>query len=1552
MPSHNQNLLLDEITHTGPLTMSSLLYSFPRLLFRAARKSQKVTEDTIDPLHLGWEYVPSHNGYKIHIEKLKFATAEGAVTLAALIDCLRVRFNNQVRMDIAPDSRNWSYALQLEQAARIWSVGLPRSYKRVAGSCYVYPLWRWVLDKKDTCLQIANHISIQVSQLLSELKYDFADDVSVATELFAREALINVFEHAYDGYPDRVVFGAVTLTPVPGQDNEHELDYATSEERDWFENLKGRGLMLEVVVADYGRNIPSTLWESFFRERQDVPNPRVKVRLGTNLEGINRALLHHDISLWALNHQSTRKSSQVFPNEYALHNWRGLHRAVNAAARLHGCIVIRSGVARTGYSFYEDKSATLVTPRKKLRDFPGTGVVLRVPILSKPRSSVAHRRTSATKDAAHLIELSKIESIDNAQKALADEHPSKAAFIGIAHPFTHYTSDDIKVLLSKTRAIPPHFIGVHLFAEFNSQTILNDLRAIDSSQESQDWGLPRLTAWWEPEEKLRWKFVGLIPKSVRPMIEHLEENGIAFIHETEFARNYAINLARIYSPYITIEGNNIHLKCFDSGIRDELQVVHEALGIAFTLWSKNSEGDSWLFDYNTTGKYVMLGAGHLVKRYISILRVLYHSDVLTRNLGWMLVQLFNQATPDTGTDKVCVITESLAGHSIINKLLESRSISIPIYINEPPVNDESPKNVIIFADVVYKTAALESLLEKNKKCSQIICCIDLREERSLPVGDQQVPVTSLIPLYFDPEEIKDIPLPNVRDILEVDRITHIPTDAAPVENFLLGTSAERSDFIAANTDVFRYGLHRSGRRIHIATLPVSRLMGKHRGLIFDWLKDEIEQALDRINTGSPIIDVVFFTRTESEIKDLVEALGRNFRSYKRTKCSVFSVALPLVPIGPREIFGRMKPELDLLEGLKSVGTAHLPFELSPKSFIAVYLDDACVTGKTLLDFIRRTSIARRDQQPLLVLAVPMLSRFSPAEEHFYRYIFTELNVPDQPGKRIPFLFRPLFRLQVGSFDMLESTPAYRVISDMSHLRFHLNERLQEYLTKVEGNLRSIASELFASNSTETICQHPFYGGPQINGETVSSRVLHIRHLIALQEQNVGVLSYLLKEVFEACDEDDFSLLMMFASEPSLLSVSPLRSECRPKISQLAQRALENQELSEGLKSDALAVLLLQGTNIIEHTRKAIPLIAENPVLIDQLLTMLLTKAPRTNAWPDDVLEIIDECKGLLDIELYHFLQICIDTYESSTRPKIVNDLLSAKRAIRTLIARTAYHAKPIDLLGKITSRLSSEDTSIKTDGLTMRGLLQDELRSFRDELMPGLEGLIWWAGNKNNQMARVELENSRRELFAAITHLRLHADDIPTDVISEELRKTVEGLHKEVLKHSLNRASHKFLSYSPSAVRGEAPVIERWMPEFFSLPYEVALGIDEEFELGAEFICEWDDSTSIIVAVPIAARHIKRMFELIMQDMKKHGKEETYKIRFTNNRENGVSLLSVQFEDVKREGDEKGTGMSQEEVFMIAERPDVSAKVILPRQMGKTYKLKVVFSDAMYIRWG
>lgn len=1527
MNSDNREII---IRHTGPLTISSLDSCLSQALFRPAGNKSDEPGFSDDPFHLGWEYVSEEDSYRFKIENLRFATAEGIVTLAAVIECLRKRRHGKVTLEIGPGTEDWFDALHLEQLVEgKWNHSCSGAFSKPK-NCYAFPIWCLIMNQSSDCVVLAKLIADHVSKLLRSLDRPIDDSISAATQLISQEALLNVFEHSFE--KDRIAFCAVTVTPVPRKDELGKLTYASNQELRWFEKYQGKGFMLEVAVADYGRNVPRTLWKAF---KDKHPNSFAKmsaVSIGSNIGKSERAKLHHEISLWSFDHSSTRKVREDFPDELSLLNWRGLHRALNTAARLDGCLIMRSGQSRSGYTFIENRSHPLEPYKVSPHDFPGTGIVFRIPLHRESHSVKGTTEHGDNEPRPANLPIDHITSSENIRSNGDSQLGEKPKWIGVAHPFKVY-SDDIIALLHMMRSIPPNVIPIHLFAWYESSTTLNLLHAFENSPP----GPPRIMALWRPGYALRWKFVGKIPECMRPIVGHLEEEGRASISKDESVMFYAREWSREFSPILQLEDGQLKLFSFSSEIAAE--DAYKALQISFEVWAQRTKS-SWLSD--EPHKYVRLLTGPCVKRYVSSLRILYREEFVAQSVGWKfgsLLHRFRSKWPN-----ISMVTGSEASYFVARMLLQEYRDSLEISIlSGDGTTGESP--CVVFTDALYKGESLRALLKKVTSCVGVICCLDLRGTDLHTEEINQIPFTSLLQFPFDPGEIAQDLIPENDTILEVDSVTHIPDESAALASYSIGTNSDRESFINTHNQLFRYGLQISGGRIHVVTLPAEKIVKDHRPRLLDWLIDSIDDCLSQLTIDHKQADFVIFYRNEAGVKEVVDELGIVLKARQLCKADVFRATIPVVHSGPKEIFGR--PTSEFFHGLTQIPPTELFITRRPANYIAIYIDDACVTGKTLKSFLIRA--VKADGQPLAILSLPVVSRINATDEVLFQQVCCGIFATRDLTKPVPFFFSPLFRLEANSFETMPAVPSYEMSSRFESLKSYLDVRLNNYVASMMRNFGIVAHRRADLTASLSICQHPFYGQRQEEAETVTTKMVRIRHLISLQAQNVAVLNKLLSELHKACKEHDFNLLTMLAIEPSLFDTPCLQKECRRDILQLAISAIMH-EVSFRIKSDALCVLSLDSQTMLEALPKLLPEVVKSIDLVNQLLLSIRANLQRDSLRSAGIDLALEQCKRNVPQEEYDYISGCVKSFGELAEPIVVHDRSEAIRLLEDFIGQTAYHGEGLFAVNKVTDWLLEQQSEReRTDSMLVTAMIADASSFLRKTVLPGFAAMIWWTEHIKMQIeASSALKDARSQLTFSLNVLDAIREQLHPGSMQKHIIEQVESNWNVIRQNAFRGPSDKFLSVPTSPPRQEVPALERWMPLFFSFPFEIASSLSLGSQTQPEVVASWekDEQRLTLVMVPVPVDDVRQMFRLVINDMEKHGERIGGEILFSLVRnEAGGTALMVTFQNIVRRDDSFGTGKSQSRVAAIADRHKLQFAPDPPRSAGEPYRAQFVFPE-------
>jgi len=1341
------------------------------------------------------------------------------------------------------------------------------------------------------------------------------------------EALLNICEHAYASKQERVVFGAITATPVPVPAQLERLGFVSDAELEWFAAVQGYGMMLEVSIADYGLTVPATLCLAFENRHPHSLESVKSANLRTHVGKAIRADVQGSIARWAFHHLSTRKTSRDIPNEAAFLNWRGLHRAMNLAASERGCIVMRTGQARTGYCFTETAQVE-IHPRnpEKQHEFPGTGLVLRIPIPLN-RISVGVFEPSAT-DA----DITAIGGFRRCSDAVPLSGGGKPRLICVTHPFRALSIKDISEL--RRRAVPPSDIEVHTFLRLepdaDADSILASLAAYDRDISLSIFGVPRLISIYDSEQHLHWKFIGLIPEFARAFIRDLESKGYVEMLSDPALEEFGREMVATYSPFLSLQDRAVRLVPFRHRLLQE--DYGTALQMAFKEWAAVNPG-SWLFAQ--PGKAVLLPTGRRVEKFVSVLKLLYENPPLAQAIGGRLQAIM--AALHSKYHNLALVTDCEASYFIARFLLKGYERRSDIYVGLPKDSDDSERNYAAFVDCISKGQAVAGLLKGTPRCVAAICAVDLRQGNPTTTADSDVSYFPLLRYPFDPKEIADKSLEVNNEAYGVDTVTHIPMREQSAEELLLGTNRNREEFLRDNPDIFRYGMHRSGGRIHVVSLDTEKFIARDRTKLVNWIGQVFLENMREVAHASKLPDVVVFTRNEAHTKDLVEELGKLLGEHGFD--NVFNAVLPFVPRGTREVFGRPTPEL--FQRLRRLTLGQLPLLDEPGPFIALYLDDACVTGKSLLNFLIQTSIAKREQTPLAIMVVPIMSRLSPAEEFFYTKIISHTTGQNN-DLGIPFYFRPLFRLQVRSYETLEATPAFQLLSELLPHKLSLIGSLREYVEALESAFLAEFLNIDRDKEPVSVRRHPFHSVHSSSGPPVSIRAVHIRHLIALQEQNAGVMRQLLQEVLVGCLERDHTLCTMIAVEPILLGIPPLQRECSSDITTLALDAVRSSECDAGTKSDALIVLFAQGVSA-EVLVALVPSLTDHRELIDQLLVSVLLAIRKGTLRSGNLLVSLEEHSSSIAPELYGHVEASVKSFEQSTRATYTN-YLEASRSIAHMVAYTSYHGAGVSVLKVLTTWLTSDESERDVKpGSAVRDICDAAVSLVENELLTALDALMFWAQYNGDDHVRGQLGGQIMQLTTAVNHFKTYVRCLPEGAVGKHVVENIATRWKQVREHSVTRATIHILSKRLTSNRVEVlPPIDCWLPRYFCLPVEVVSELAVSRGLTMEPTLEWDRKQ--LALVPISFEVVARLFDLLLTDMEQHGRPETFKVHFSID---APTELVVIFTNAVRTDDKRRTGRSQTEAKEMAMRYGFSILFDAGTPPGKVYRSEIRFPGVL-----
>lgn len=1451
--------------------------------------------------HLTWEVVPPQavDGYTFVMNDLTLATAEGVVSLATAVAALR-RSGVRATVDTASDASTWSKAVGLE---RLQEQLLSDDTTEIIPT--IVPLHAARNDSRGNRQMYIQELAEKAKVLLKAEGDARGVDKADALAAVATEALLNVAEHAYlrRKAPTTPAWVAMTLTrpPLP-----KESDVFRNEELEWFSRIRGERY-LEISIADCGTNVPYTLAAQFRAKFHEIFE-----RLD---DGASRAELHREIALWSFHPQSTRKSQAEFASEIARLNWRGLHTALRRTADHDGAIIVHTGRTRLGYICSAGRPFEFSYAVDKNREFPGTVLTLRLPITKGPsKPSKRPKRTEARLTLKTIIALDEIETLRLKTGTFHSPLP-----IGIPLPYQSVVDPlDAARLRVQLEPLPPHIVPVFLPAR-GTESAWPGLAAFFE----QD-GAPRLAGFAMPGEPIQWKLVGTYPKSVATVVKALETEGWADLSAAD--RPFAELLQRAYSEQLTLADNILSNTWHGRQVDDE--TVIRAMQTAFDRWfTDNLERGAaagWLF--GSRNQCILLRSGRHVRRYLSVMRLLDSNELLARSVAWRLVTLLDRI--GNGRRPI-IVTDSEASYFRVATLLRDVDRPFEISIRRAP-DSANDRPIVLFADAVYRGDTVRGLIKTVKPADHVVVCLDLSPtELTFPV-----PFTALVHGNFDAEELKVVP-PEM-DVLECDVVTNVPEPKASTERFNIGTSPARQRLIESHPSVVRHGLQRAGGRTHTITLPCRAILDQGKDVL-DWLDETVTERAQRLGAGTPPPPLVIFYRTDAEISRELPAIATRL---EERFDGVFGVPLPFIADGSREAFARATPRL--LAGIRRLGAGSMMSARPSRPYLGFYIDDACVTGRTLFNFVVRVSRTAADERPMGLIVTPVVVRLSPTEEYFFTDICRQIG-SGEPGKQaesLPFAFAPLFRLQVGSLVPADAVPINHFLAEFGRRREMLDERSQRYAQKVmERADRVFYAERATINDTPIVA-HPFHLGED-EEPSISYRSIRIRQLLSLHEQNVGVLGELLHEFFVAFEEKEYDVLSVLALEPRLLlDVRPVNTACWRGVTDLALSALRS-KVSDALKSDALAVLALQRDVFVKSLAVILPAIGHSTTLVDQVVTFLYQLATFVSLPPVSTLRTC--CATWAAAEKRYFWRALASMERLAAHTRITNHDEAWNRIVGT-VSCFLFHAAPQTHLTNLTDwtqrDVSARQATPKAEIVKLAAAAIDVLDS---HVRPGLDALEWLAKDRTDFDIIRRIREERPKLIHATSELQDLVSGLSSRTVGQR-DASIAAVWEKIQRYSMVRPAELILP-EPEAKAAlpsfpsEAPLIEDVLPLYVSSParllHKIASG-----RITLHFQPAGSGNLYVVIA-PAPTPIVRNAFELILGDMQRHGEPNSQ--RATAVVDPKAGKLVITFQDQTRTKDVKGKSRSQSIVRGLAEDGGFLVDFPPPVAAGKLYKVTVEF---------
>lgn len=1481
------------------LTATRLLGSLREEVFRPSRVDDR------DKHQLGWRVVPASHPMVISFQELRSATSEGVNALAVLCDSLDFsRRQGVIELVFDKTSLALAEAMGFSNLSKI----RPRSdveltWHRLPDSYTTGPNTFELRDETAVAALAQQLVECSV-QAVADLFPEGLSELTDSVHRIATEALLNVYEHAFKERqvsPSVMVCASITRARdfiSPTQGAEHEV------ERTWVEQFADR-YIFDLAISDAGVGIPRTLWLNSRERYPELFDRLSQIGSGTDKFKLLRAEVHRVLCIDAFHHESTCKQIREFHNDYHALNWRGLYRGRHRVTALGGFVALSSGKGRAGFAAIGHETQEFLHSFLGGSDLPGTTLVVRFPLPVERLDSPRTPRPLSPREARPVLTPSlsrwQYAASGSARKLRREGRNKKneldAALVGLVFPFCPLSSEHLEPagplsvipvsqVLRELRTLEPELVPILFCVDPMDEPLF--ILGREAADGSLGMGHPRLVAIWQSNtRRLSWRVAGVVPAEAAGMIRELEDEGrFRIVDDTPaacalLARELSVN----YPAFVDFDANNVvTLKVFAARINPNCEQL--AFEVAFAdHWGRHEVKQRVVTDQGD--RPVRLHTGTLVRRYLCVLYLVESSTMLASIIGRKMIDILAEA-PSHG--KSCSLVTDDDGSSFVAKRLLCDQEKPPRAITRhEALRLPAASEVVLFVDAIFRgrtvTELAETLAARGLRVRGVITCVDLRRVPTETIGEG-IPVRTLMKIErFQPDECMLGALPGVE--IQVDRVTHVPVIADASDFLKIAPTQEATSLLSPGA--FDHGLHQRGGRLHTISLPVSRLLASKRAELNRCLITKLRDFL--IEHAGKTTDVVFFYRSESEIgrevsaicKGLVaEGLIRPGQAYHRP--------IPTAQRGARTIFSHIAVELlaqcQPLDSQLSMFTSRVPGD----EFVALYLDDAAVTGRAVRSFVFR-AMRNAKRLPKAIMALIVVNRLSPGELRLFSLCHTLEPVVDTPPqgacaeptvelgpntlemkksstRRVPFTLDSLFRLQVFSRE-----EAIRSHALLRRVREH--EAIPN--REVRGYLQTLVEKL-GSASKEPV-RHIF--SPKISSDSapLSTGSAQLRHLLALHQQNEGVVAEILGTFADLKSSGDTTLLNLLALEPELLDEPPLSGSCRSDIVDLSVDTLISSRSSCD-KSDALAVLTWYETQLFANLTRITPHLLRDESLCKQLVLFMLTVFSQSDRYRNQFLDAMERCSDSEDSSVKEHALWARDTVAASVSSTkslhAIKSLSDAESRLRELIARVARHSPDLDEHWEgLINQLRPMKEDWNTYGLQeARSNVFQNMRPAFDLVdqvfIPALSALIFRALHSGDEDAAIELRDAQEEAILLLGRLRplipVSEEDVTYERVSQ-LLSILDELRK--VTWSGKWSSSDVLSYADLGLQPAA--LCRFLPHFYSAPRIVLHKlINQERSRAGLPLNEVDLGPKVVVcSVPVDP--MRRIMLQLIDNVAKHG---------------------------------------------------------------------------------